>query len=226
MVASTLPRSRGELLTPGRATVRLTPPRNSPRSDDGVARLVEDLRRGAPDARAELVRRHLPMIERIVAAALGPDSEIPDVVHDVFVRALEGIDKLKDPGALTGWLSTLAVFTARDKIRRRRRWRWIRFLAPEDLPEAPARVADADTYAALQAAYRALETLPADERVAFGLRFIAQMELTEVAAACGVSLATIKRRLARAERGFVEAARTSPLLAARLERGGRWHGHE
>jgi len=184
------------------------------------------LRRRDPDARTELVRRHLPMVERLVAAALGPDSEIPDVVHDVFVRALEGIGTLKDPRALVGWLSTLAVFTARDKIRRRRRWRWIRFLAPDELPEAPAHGADADTRATLQAAYRALETLPTDERVAFGLRFVAEMELTEVAAACGVSLATIKRRLARAETGFVAAARTSPLLTARLGRGGRWRDHE
>ena len=63
------------------------------------------------------MRRYLPRVERIVAGALGPDTELDDVVHDVFVRALEGVGALKDPGALAGWLSTLAVFTAREKIR-------------------------------------------------------------------------------------------------------------
>ena len=58
--------------------------------------------------------------------------------------------------------------------------------------------------------------------MAFTLRFVSEMQLTEVAAACRVSLATIKRRLARAEKRFVEAARENPALRERLEAGGRW----
>jgi RNA polymerase sigma-70 factor (ECF subfamily) len=225
MVTWPLPRSRGEVLSLGRASANVLSERPETRaraSEADSVRLVAALRRGEPGARHQLVRGFSPLVERLVAAALGPDSEIADVVHDVFVRAFEGIDALKDAGALPGWLSTLAVFTARDKIRRRRRWRWIRFLAPDAIPETPARDADAETRATLRAAYRALEGLPADEQVAFGLRFIAEMELTEVATACGVSLATIKRRLARAEVSFLTAARATPLLAERLNRGGRW----
>lgn len=225
MVASPLPRSRGEVLNPGRASasVRASGRDEREAAPAELALLVDGLRRREPAARNELVRRYLPRVERLVAGALGPDGELADVVQDVFVRALEGVGGLKDPNALAGWLSTLAVFTAREKIRRRRRWRWIRFLAPEALPEAPARVSDPDARATLRAAYRALETLPPDEHVAFGLRFIAEMELTEVAAACGCSLATIKRRLSRAEARFLEVARATPALAERLGRG-RWKG--
>jgi RNA polymerase sigma-70 factor, ECF subfamily len=39
------------------------------------------------------------------------------------------------------------------------------------------------------------------------------MELTEVAASCGVSLATIKRRLSRAQQSFTSGARREPALA-------------
>ena len=64
------------------------------------------------------------------------------MVHDVFVRALEGVARWKEiRGALAGWLSTLAVFTARGEIRRGAAGRWIRFIAPEALPEAPAHMA-------------------------------------------------------------------------------------
>jgi predicted RNA polymerase sigma factor len=52
--------------------------------------------------------------------------------------------------------------------------------------------------------------------MAFSLRFIAEMDLTEVAAACGVSLATIKRRLSRADAKFRAGARTEPELEQRL----------
>jgi len=70
--------------------------------------------------------------------------------------------------------------------------------------------------------YRVLDTLPEDERIAFALRFIDDMELTDVAEACDVSLATIKRRLDRAEATFVARARKDVVLSGWLEGGARW----
>ena len=55
-----------------------------------------------------------------------------------------------------------------------------------------------------------LDRLPVDERLAFALRYINGLELVAVAAACDVSLATVKRRLQRAERSFVAAAKRRP----------------
>ena len=75
---------------------------------------------------------------------------------------------------------------------------------------------------ALVATYAALDALPVDERIAFALRFIDGMELTEVAAACETSLATIKRRLDRASASFEAEARRQPALEAWLEGGSRW----
>ena len=189
-------------------------------ADDGE--LVAALRVGDSRARMILVERYEPLVERLVAGALGIDAEIADVIQDVFVAVLEGIRNLKDASALRSWIATLAVFTARGRIRRRRRWRWIRFVAPEDVPEVPVVAPQGETREAVRATYSILAGFPADERIAFSLRFISEMQLTEVASACSVSLATIKRRLARAERRFVEAAGAHPALNERLARGGRW----
>jgi RNA polymerase sigma-70 factor (ECF subfamily) len=186
------------------------------------AELVDALRRGDRRARVVLVERYQTLVERLVSGALGIDSEVADVVQDVFVAVLEGVRGLKDPAALRGWIASLAVFTARGRIRRRRRWRWIRFLAPEDVPDVPVAGPQGETYEAVRATYDILQSFPPDERIAFSLRFISQMQLTEVAAACRVSLATVKRRLARAEGRFVAAAGAHPALAERLSRGGRW----
>jgi RNA polymerase sigma-70 factor, ECF subfamily len=197
------------------------PPAPAPAfADDGE--LVAALRRGDARARMILVERYEPLVERLVAGALGVDAEIPDVVQDVFVAVLEGIRNLKDASALRSWIATLAVFTARGRIRRRRRWRWIRFVAPEDVPEVPVAGPQGESREQVRATYSILASFPADERIAFSLRFISEMQLTEVASACSVSLATIKRRLARAERRFVEAAGAHPALNERLARGGRW----
>jgi RNA polymerase sigma-70 factor (ECF subfamily) len=67
-----------------------------------------------------------------------------------------------------------------------------------------------------------LGRLPSDERIAFALRHIEGMELGRLAEACGVSLATIKRRLARAEQRFARAAARDEVLKRWLEEGGRW----
>jgi RNA polymerase sigma-70 factor (ECF subfamily) len=46
--------------------------------------------------------------------------------------------------------------------------------------------------------YRALDKLPARERVPWTLRYVAGEGVSEVATLCGCSLATAKRRIARA----------------------------
>jgi RNA polymerase sigma-70 factor, ECF subfamily len=188
---------------------------------DDVA-LIAGLRNRDARARVALVDRYGPYIERLVAGALGVDGELADAVNDVFVGVFERIHQLRDPAALRGWIGSLAVFTARGYIRKRRRWRWIRFFAPEDIPETAAPTATPEQYQTVRATYQVLEKLPEDERVAFALRFVSEMELTEVAAACKVSLATIKRRLARAETRFREEALKNPTLSERMERGRRW----
>ena len=188
--------------------------------DDRV--LVAALRRGDRTARVALVERYEPLVERMVTGALGIDGETADVIQDVFVAVFEGIGKLKDPAALRSWIATLAVFTARGKIRRRQRWRWISFLAPEDVPEVPVFGPQGETQEAVRATYAILATLPADERIAFSLRYVSELQLTEVATACKVSLATVKRRLVRAEQRFVAVVGAYFVLRDRLERGQRW----
>jgi RNA polymerase sigma-70 factor (ECF subfamily) len=135
------------------------------------------------------------------------------MTQDVFLLALESLSKLENPRALRGWLAQIAVFHARHRIRDRKQWSILRFFAPADLPSAPATGHDYEGSEALRAAYRVLAQLTADERIAFALRFVEGMELLEVAAACRVSLATTKRRLARAEARFVELAQLEPSLA-------------
>jgi RNA polymerase sigma-70 factor (ECF subfamily) len=187
-----------------------------PESD---AALVSALRSGRVDAGRTLFERYGRDVERVLFRVLGPDMELPDLLHDVFVAALTSIDQVRDPSALRGWLTGIAVRKARKCIVKRRRWRIIQFFAPTDMPEGEARVAPVEVSEALRCTYEVLDRLPADERLAFALRHIDGMELTTVAAACGVSLATIKRRLVRAQRAFVRMASEQDSLVPWLERG-------
>lgn len=184
---------------------------------ESEAALVAGVQAGRADARRALFDRYSRDVERVLFRVLGPDTELADLLQDVFVVALGSIDQVRDPRALRGWLTGIAVRKARKCIVKRQRWRLIQFSAPADVPEQEAVVAPLEVSEALRCTYDVMAQLPADERVAFALRHIDGMELTTVAAACNVSLATIKRRLSRAQRKFNELAARQPALAEWLE---------
>jgi RNA polymerase sigma-70 factor (ECF subfamily) len=184
--------------------------------------LVEALRNGHPAAKAEFFDRYARHVERILVRILGHERDLADLLHEVFARALAAHGTLRDPRALKPWLTGVAALTAREFIRRRARGRWLHFFADEALPEVESVPADEDAREALRATYAVLDRLGADERVAFALRYFEGMELTAVAAACDVSLNTIKRRLDRAERRFLALAEREPALESWLPERTRW----
>lgn len=185
--------------------------------------LVAALRAGQPGTPAMLVDRYGGYVERLLARVVGIDGELPDLIQDVFVRAISNLKDLRDPTVVKQWLGTLAINTAHVWIRRRRlRRRWVRFESPHDLPEPLAAVSGLEVDQMLKRTYEILDSLPADERIAFALRFIDGMDLREMAELSGVSLATVKRRIAKAEEHFLEAARHDPLLRERVDASPRW----
>jgi RNA polymerase sigma-70 factor (ECF subfamily) len=140
----------------------------------------------------------------------------------VFIRALDSIAQLDDHERLRSWLSSIAVFSARALIRRRARRKWLSLFSPQRTASTEQAPPSSEARFALREVYALLDELPVDERMAFSLRIIDGMTLPDAAEACGVSLATFKRRLSRAERAFVEAAEHRPLLSPWLKEGTRW----
>ena len=187
------------------------------------AQLVGALQAGHGEARRLLFERYGTYVERLIVRVLGLDAEVPDLINEVFARALERIVQLNDPAALKGWLGSIALFTARAFLRdRRSRRRFLGFFAPEELPEVPVTGPPAEVSLALFRTYQVLDKFPTDERIAFALRFMDGMGLNEIAAVTSVSLGTVKRRLTRAEARFVSVAARDPLLRERMQHSLRW----
>src|SRR5690348_5333036 len=184
--------------------------------------LIDALRAGHPGAAAVFYDRYASSVQRGLQSVLGRDAEIPDLLQEVFIRAIDRIGELQDLNQVRGWLTTIAVFAARAHIRRQARRKWLSLFSPERTKQPHLEPPSSDARRALRDTYRTLDTLPADERIAFVLRFIDGMTLPEAAAAAGVSLATLKRRLSRAERKFVARVRERPLLEQWLQEGTRW----
>src|SRR6478735_9869147 len=189
------------------------------------ASLVNGLRAGNPGAKAAFFTRYAPAVERLVTHLIGPDRELADILQEVFVQALSSVGSLRDPTALKPWLLRIATHHARRTLRNRTRRGWLRFFvdAEEEARFEPAtEELDAEGRETVRAVYTVLGRMPADERIAFALRYIDGMELTEVAEACAVSLATAKRRIRRADERFLGIAGRHPALEKWLREGARW----
>jgi RNA polymerase sigma-70 factor (ECF subfamily) len=184
--------------------------------------LIKALRTGHPGAAALFYDQHAAHVQRTLRSTLGPDEDIPDLLQEVFIRALDGIGQLQDLDRVRSWLTTIAVFVARAHIRVRSRRNWLRLFSPERTRPTQVEPPSSEARRALQEIYQLLDEFPLGERMAFVLRFVHGMTLPDGADACDVSLATFKRRLARAEHRFLEVARKRPALEQWLEDGTRW----
>ena len=186
------------------------------------AALIEALRAGHPGAAAAFYDRYAGQVRLTLRSILGPDDDIPDLLQEVFIRAIDRVGKVREAGRLAAWLTTIAVFVGRAQIRLRSRRKWLRLFSPERTRPRQLEQPPSEARRALRQVYAVLDDMPVDQRMAFVLRYVHGATLVEAAEACDTSLATIKRRLSRAEGRFLEAVRGRPELAGWLEEGTRW----
>ena len=145
-----------------------------------------------------LFRRYAGYVAGLAARLLGSgDSELDDVVQDVFWLASRRIAKIPDLIQARGWLATVTTRVVRRRLVRRR-FRGLFHASPRNI-DVPAHGATAEEHAVLTRLYEVLESLPTDQRLAWSLRYIEGEPLDAVAAACGCSLSTAKRRVGAAK---------------------------
>ncbi len=205
-------------------------PRNT--EDSGVLRfigfegddeaLLAALKKGLPNAKRALFEKYANHVQRVLIRIMGIDDAIPELINETFLQAYSSIRTVRESGSLKAWMSMIAVFTARGLIRKRKKRRALWLFEPKKMQDIRTYETDSDSREALQALYDILDEMPADERIAFSLRFLEGMGLRETAEVCGVSMATIKRRISRAEDLFVPLANKHPLLSEWVARGDRW----
>ncbi len=130
---------------------------------------------------------------------LGRDSEIDDLVQDVFLDAVRGLSQLRDLDATRAWLATLTVRTARRRLRRNRLRRFVGGSDDYDYSTLVDTSASPEERLLLTRCYEVLETLPANQRLAWTLRHVEGEALAVVASRCECSLASAKRYVQRAQ---------------------------
>jgi RNA polymerase sigma-70 factor, ECF subfamily len=178
---------------------------------------VSEIIEGRPAAIAELFDRYAGLVRRMLTRTLGSSHDIEDLAQETFLTVIRRCKTLRDVEAFDSFVIGVAIRVARNEVRKRQLRRLVGLDQVADMAVAPAH--DPVAREGIQRLYRALDRLDAGSRVLFVLRHVEQLELTEVAQAEGCSLATVKRRLARADQRFEAIAAQDPVLRSFLRRG-------
>lgn len=164
-----------------------------------------------PDRSAfsELLRRYESHVNRVLYH-LAPDwDDRADLAQEVWIRVYRNINRLQEPAKFRGWLSRITTNLFYDELRKRKRHQ-----SPLSL-DAPLSMEDGDisweiaafdpspddtlsTHEFYHQLQVAIAQLPEVFRTTIVLREIEGMAYEEIAEITGVSLGTVKSRIARA----------------------------
>jgi RNA polymerase sigma factor (sigma-70 family) len=158
---------------------------------------------------AELLRRYESHVNRLLYH-LAPDwQERADLAQEVWIRVYRNIKRLQEPAKFRGWLSRIATNLFYDELRKRKRTTQsisldapvrmsdgeLSWEIPSDMPSPTDDLATKEFYDQLQ---KAIADLPESFRTTIVLREIQGLAYEEIAEITGVSLGTVKSRIARA----------------------------
>ncbi len=143
-----------------------------------------------------LARHGLDRAYRLAGLLLADRTEAEDAVQDALVRAWHRRATLRDPAGFAAWFDRILVNGCRDRLRRRRRVRFVELEVARD-----AAIRDPfDLFLDRDEATRALAILDRDQRIVVILHYWADLTLDAVAERTGWPVGTVKSRLHHALR--------------------------
>jgi len=174
----------------------------------------------AGDERAfdELFQRNAARVYRIALRFVGRPDDADDVVQEVFLHVLLARSTWAPKAKLSTWLYRIVVNLCLNQLRRRKALNCVSLEAPVtgEAGDAPARLPPADTCHArhlllkkerVAAVREAVQSLPADQRMAVVLHRYEGLSYKEIAQAMGRSVSSVESLLHRAKQALREKLR-------------------
>ena len=163
--------------------------------------------RGDRAAFSELVARFQNRIYRfLVRLTRSPDDAL-ELTQETFLHAYQALARWKPDARLSTWLFRIARNQALDRLRRARH---VQFVPLDELLTSQLPASSPTPDAALQARQRitaleaALAQLSLEHREILLLRDIEDLSYDDIAQVLGISLGTVKSRIARARAGLLQ----------------------
>jgi RNA polymerase sigma-70 factor, ECF subfamily len=154
-----------------------------------------------------IVRRHQRRVHRVLLMLVRDAEEADNLTQECFLRAYQNLTNFRGEASLETWLLRIAANLARDHARSRKVSFWKRLLGLDgDDDGAAQHVASGQASPEqillaredVQAVWDAANQLSQQQRAVFLLRFVEEMELSEIAAALDLQVGSVKTHLFRA----------------------------
>jgi RNA polymerase sigma-70 factor (ECF subfamily) len=165
---------------------------------------VEPLLEDSLERQNRFVSENLRRIFLLIYRMVGNVADAQDLTQEVFIKALQRRDQLKDTEKATHWLSRIATNTAIDFLRRHGR---VSFCDLDEVAEPIRTLSEGPEQRVLRAEREAilrdgLEVLTPRERAALLLRDVEGLPAEEVALHMSCSKATVRSHIANARVKF------------------------
>lgn len=168
-------------------------------SDESDEELLERFRSGDNAAFDNIVDRYERRVFAVSLRICRHHEDARDVTQDVFVTALRSLASFRGESQLGTWFHRVAVNSALDLVRRRKRRD---ASSVEELTEQPSEDPGPETSAIegvrAREVHKGLGRLPLEARAVIVLHDLQGLDYAECAEALGVPLGTVKSRLHRA----------------------------
>nr|WP_257644294.1 RNA polymerase sigma factor [Luteimonas salinisoli] len=142
-----------------------------------------------------MIRRWSGPLHRYAASIAGSRDAGDELVQDIWLKAIQGIGRLRDCSRFRAWLFGIAHRTAMDRLR-------LKYAAPPEPHIDVAELAFEDDSVERSETARQVELglarLPVVERDVLTLFYLQELSLSEVSAVLQVPVGTVKSRLFRA----------------------------
>ncbi len=166
-----------------------------PTADDGVDdSLIIRAARSDPAAFAPLYRRYVTRVYRYIYSRVGNNADAEDLTAQVFLAALEGLQRYHEQGNFAAWLFTLARHRVTDH------WRKRPAVSLDEIPDLPVeqdlheQMSQEEALMQLRSLVRQLSD---EEQELLRLRFAAGLRYEQMALVLGRKEAAVKMALHR-----------------------------
>jgi RNA polymerase sigma factor (sigma-70 family) len=172
--------------------------------NEALISFVRRAQAGDREAYGWLVRRFQDMAVGYAASILGDFHLAEDAAQEAFLEAWRDLAQLREPAAFAGWLRRI-VFKQCDRLTRGKRFATVPMEVAIDLAAPQPGPAEMAERRELQEAVRqGIRSLPRGEREVTMLFYIGDYSQQEIATFIGLSVITVKKRLAAARRRLKE----------------------
>ena len=166
--------------------------------------LITRLKAGDGIAFRELVETRQSLVYNTILGFLQNPEDAEDVTQDVFIKIFESIGQFKGESALSTWVYRVAVTSALEFIRRKKRKKRFGFLSPIlgedneltlDLPDFNHPGVALDNREKSTMLFKAIKELPENQQIAFILNKVEGLSYQEVSAVMQTSLSAVESLL-------------------------------